>query len=75
MGAFTFGFAKKWCISLEKGLDTTYCITQHGVHTLLHPIISWWFRMNNCQLTFRILPHNVYSDEMLASTVSRRDNK
>ena len=42
---------------------------------VLHSSLSMWFRINDCQLQYRRLPHNVYSDMLFATTVCRRGNK
>ena len=66
--------AKKWGISPKKALNTIHCSTQHGVHTVLHLSSCRQFRTNKCQLCYRRLLHNVYSDTLLAATVSSRGN-
>ena len=68
-------FAKRCGISPEKALNTIHQTTQHGVCTVLHPSLSRQFKTNNRQLWYRRLPHNMYSDTLLATTVSRRGNR
>ena len=67
--------AKKWGISPEKACNAICHTTQHGVCTVLHPSLSRQFRTNDCQLIYRRLPHNVYSDTLFAITVYRRGNR
>ena len=70
-----FVLAKKWGISPKKALNMIGQTTQHWIHTVLHPSLSWQFRKNDCQLQYRTLPQNVYSDTLFATTVSRRGNR
>ena len=67
--------AKRWGISPEKALNTIHCTTQHGVHTVLHPSLYMQFRTNNHQLWYRRSPHNVNSDTLFATTVSKRGSR
>ena len=67
--------AKTWGISSKKKLNMICGTTQHGVHTILHPLLSWWFRTNDHKLGYRRLPHNVYSNTLFANTVYIRGNK
>ena len=45
--------AKWWGITLQKGQKTIQTITQNRILTMLHPLLSSWFIMNN-----RILHYN-----------------
>ena len=63
--------AKKWGIPPEKALNTIHHTTQHWICTVLHPSLSRWFRTSNPQLWCRRLPHNVYSDTLFTTRVSR----
>ena len=67
--------AKKWCIPPEKALNMIWHTTQHGVYTVLHPSLSLQFRTNNHHLRYRGLQHNLYSDTLFVSIVSRKGNK
>ena len=64
--------AKKWGVSPKKALKMIHCTTEHGVFTVLHLSLSRQFRTNDHQLWSRIPTHNMYSDTLLAPTVSRR---
>ena len=39
--------AKKWGILPKKALNMIHGTTQHGIHTALHPSLSWQFSTNN----------------------------
>ena len=67
--------AKKRGISPKKSLNMMHHTTQHGVHTVLHLSLLRQFKTNNHQLWYRRLPHNVYSDALFATTLSRRCNR
>ena len=67
--------AKRWGISSKKAMNTICWTTQHGVHTVLHPMLLRWFRTNDHHLRYRRLPHNAYSDTLFATTVSSRGNR
>ena len=67
--------AKSWGISPKKALNMIHWTTQHGIHTVLYPSLSMQFRSNNCQLWYRRSLHNVYSDILFATTLSRRGNR
>ena len=43
--------------------------SQRGIRTMLHPLLSRWFRMNDMNLSFP-----VFADMMFANTVSKRGN-
>ena len=67
--------ANKRSISSVKALNMICHTTQHGVCSELHPSLSSQFRTSDCQLQYRGLLHNVYSDTLFATTVSRRGNR
>ena len=67
--------AKKCSISSKKALNTIHHTMQHGVCTVLHSSLSRQFRTNDCQLWYKRLLHNVYTDILFATTVSRRGNR
>ena len=48
--------------------------TKDGVYTVLHPSLSRWFRTDDDQLQYRRLPHNMCSEKLFATRVSRRGN-
>ena len=64
--------AKKWVISPKKAPNMINCNTQHGVCTVLHLFLFRWFSTKDCQLQHQRLPHNVYTDTSLVTTVSSR---
>ena len=66
--------AKMWGILSEKALNKIQCTTLHGVCTVMHPPLSRQFRTNDYKLLYRRLPHNMSSDTLFATTVSRRCN-
>ena len=66
---------KRLGISPKKVMNTIRQSTQCGVHTVLHPWLSRWFRTNDHQLWYRRLSRNLYSDTLFATTVSRSCNK
>ena len=62
-------------ISLEKALNVTHYTTQCGVCTALRPSLSRQFRTHDYQLWYGRLQHNMHSDTLLATAVSRRGNR
>ena len=44
--------AKNWGISLKCARRTFEATTQKGIWTVMHPTLSRWFRMNDCQLQY-----------------------
>ena len=54
--------------------STKYDLLYHtvGCSNSLHPSLSRQFRINDHQLWYRRLPHNIYSDTLFATTVPRR---
>ena len=67
--------AKRWHITPEKAQKTIHATAQRGIRTMLHPLLSRQFRMNDQNLRYHCLAHPIFSDMMFASTVSRRDNR
>ena len=65
---------KRWEISPKKALNMIHQIRQYGVHTVLYTSLSSWFKTNDHQLLYRRIQHNVYRDNLFATTVSRRGN-
>ena len=67
--------AAKWCIGLEAACRTLKCTTQRGLWTVLHPFLSQRFQKNNQQLRYRRLRPDIFGDNLLARTKSKRGNK
>ena len=67
--------AKRWGFSPEKAQKTIQATTERGIRTMLHPLLSRWFRTNDWNLCSHHLVHPLFSDTMLALTVSRRGNR
>ena len=73
-GLYHLVLRQKWGISPKKAFNMICHTTQPGFCNVLHLSLSRRFRTNDCQLQYRILPHNVYSDTLFGTTVSRRGN-
>ena len=67
--------AKRWGITPEKAQKTIQATMQKGIRTMLHPLLSRQFRMNDCNLCYCCLKHPIFSDMMFPSTVSRKGNR
>ena len=61
--------ANHWQISLEKGKNMMEWMTQRGVHTVLHPTLSWHFRTNDRMLCYRRMLCNLYSNTMFCPKI------
>ena len=73
--ARTFGSCQEMGYFTREGIeyDLPYQ-TAWGPH-FVDPSLSRWFRTSDHQSRYRKLPHNVYSDILFATTMSRRGNK
>ena len=67
--------AAKWDIGLDKAARTIEKTTQRGMRTVLHPSLSRRFRTNDRQMRYRRLPVELFTDTLIAGTLSRRQNK
>ncbi len=67
--------ATRWMISPDRAKCTVVMTIQHGVRTCLNPTLSRCFPTNDQMLRYKQLPHNMFTDTMFASTVSRQGKK
>ena len=67
--------AAKWGIRLEVARHTLECTIQRGIRTVLHPSLSRRFRLNDRQLRYRRLRHDVFGDTLLDGTKYKSGNK
>ena len=67
--------AKRWKIDRRKARNTVKATTQRGVRTCLHPSLSRRYPTNDRMLRYDRLPHNVFSDTLIAGIVSKSGNK
>ena len=65
-------WVKRWSIAPEKAQKTIQAATQRGIQTMIHPLLSRQFRMNDRNLCYCHLAHPVFSDTMFAGRVFRR---
>ena len=66
--------AQRWGISIEKAWQTIVKTTQHDLQSVLHPMLSQWYRTNDCQFWYRCLPVDLYTDTLESRTASHRGN-
>ena len=66
---------RRWKISLDKAKQTIQRTTQRGVRTVFHPTLSRRFRTNDRHLRYQRMPCNLYSDTLISTVVSFRQNK
>ena len=67
--------AAKWGIGLEPVRPTLDCTTQRGHRTVIHLSLRQLLRANDQQLRYRHLQHDVFGENLLARTKSKRRNK
>lgn len=67
--------AKRWMIPLDRATRTVRQTTQRGVRTVVNPTLSRRFPTNDRMLRYPRLPHTVFSDTLIAGSVSARGNK
>ena len=67
--------AEKWGIGIETARRTVNATTQRGLRTIQHPSLSHRFRTNDRNLRYRCLPHEMFTDTLTSSIVSKRMNK
>ena len=68
--------ARNWGIDRKTARRTIDATTQRGVRTVLHPTLSRRFRTNNDrQLRYRRLPVDCFTDTLISSIASKRNNK
>jgi hypothetical protein len=67
--------AARWMISPERAKRTVVMTMQRGVRTCLNPTLSWQFPTNDQMLKYKRVLHTMFSDMLLAGSVSRQGNK
>ena len=67
--------AAKCGIGLGAARCTLECTTQRGFCTVIHPYLSLSFQINDQQLRYKRLQHDVFGDTLIARTKSERCNK
>ena len=58
--------SKRWGIAPEIAHQTIQTTMQREIRTMLHPLLSRWFRTNYQNLCYCCLAHPVFSDKMFA---------
>ena len=64
-----------WNIPVNFAKHTVTKTTKQGVSTCLTPYLSWRFPTNDRMLRYDRLPHALFSDTLIAGSVSKRGNK
>ena len=67
--------AKRWGITPEKALKTIQATTQRGIGTMLYPLLSKRYRMNDRNFHYYCMAHPLFSDTMFANTMFRNSNR
>jgi len=67
--------ASRWMMSPDKALQTINVTTQRGVRTCINPTLSRRFPTNDRFARYRRLPEDLFTDTLIAGTVSKRGNK
>jgi hypothetical protein len=62
--------ARNWGIGLSAAKRTLQATTQSGVRTILNPTLSRRFRINDRQLRYRRIAHEVFTDTLETSVPS-----
>lgn len=65
----------QWGIPLNKAKRKVQRTTQHGMRNIANLTLAQRFCTNVCMLGYRFLHHTVFTDTMIASTLSRDSNK
>ena len=67
--------AKHWMISPDQVKNTVRKTTQRGIIMVMNPHMSLWYPNNDQMLRYHCLPHPVFTDTIIAGTVSNFVNK
>jgi hypothetical protein len=49
--------------------------TQRGIRRMLHPSLTKWYKTNDIQLQYRLLPITMFTDTMYSTILSRQHRK
>ena len=72
---YALALAKQWVIPSERSKNASYKKTQCGILTVMNPHMSQRYPNNDRILRYPRLPHPVFTDTMIAGTVSNSGNK
>ena len=67
--------AKRWMIPQDRAKNTIKKTTQRGVRTVLNRAMTRRYPTNDRMLRYPRLPHTLFTDTLIAGTVSTRGNK
>ena len=67
--------AKTWDISIDTDKQTLNVTTQRGVRSIAKPMMLRGYRTNYCQLQYRRLREDVFSDTLISGVMSKAGNK
>ena len=67
--------AKRWNIPIDRAKNTVSVTTQRGVQHVANPSIMRRFSTNDRMQRYNRLPHPMFTDALLAGTVSQRGYK
>ena len=67
--------SRRWHIPYRRAKNTVQRTTQRGVRQVLNPTLTRRYLTNDRLLRYPRLPHTVFTDTMIAGTVSQRGNK
>ena len=67
--------AGRWMISPAQAEQTIRNTTQRCVRTCMNPTLARRFPTNDRMLRYKRLPHPVFTDTLIAGTISRQGNK
>ena len=60
--------ARNWGIGLHAAKETLKVTTQRGVRTVVHPSLSRRFQTNDCQIRYRRLGIECFTDTLISKT-------
>ena len=67
--------AKRWAIPPDRAATTVRKTTQRGVRNVINPAMSRRYPTNDRMLRYPRLLHPLFSDTLIAGTMSKRGNK
>jgi hypothetical protein len=67
--------AKNWGIGLEAAKRMRLVTTQRGIIIMIHPSLTNRYNTNDMKLRYRSLPVTMYTDTMISTFLSRKNNK
>ena len=66
---------RRWMIPIDHAKRTVKKTSQRGIRKVLHPVSSIRPPTNDIMLRYPRLPYDVFTDTLIAGTVSKHGNK